>query len=417
MRLRFRTLLPLRGTSTLLLLAAGLAGTAFGQLLYTPNYGTGKISEFSTSGGPLSGLSCLSAPPANTIASAAEPQGLAMTPNGNYLYTADSGSNGGINAYSVSAGPCVGNLTALPSAGGCPTASGETCPLYSLTGNPYAAAVDPTGKYLYVTLTSGSIVAYQINSATGALNYANTYSTAATPGPILVASAGGNEYLYVGLTAEIAVYPIQSGGALGTPSTYSFNSPNGAPGGLSISGTTLYVTDNSSSGTNGLYAYPINGAGTLGTPATANTGNGPLGVALDNSATYLYVVNEYDGSVWSFLTGNLGASPTTNSLGTGSIPYGVTVDPTSNDVYVADQYNNEIWAFTPGLAGSVSGSPFSVGLDAAPGEFLLAHQAPTPPPTPPVPAASYTSLALLAILLAACAGLMYRKSLLTSSVR
>jgi DNA-binding beta-propeller fold protein YncE len=422
--MRLRTLLPPSSIVALVLLATGLASTAFGQLLYTANYGTSNLSEFTTNAGPLSGLSCLPynpASPTNTISTApgANPEGLAMTPNGSYLYTADNGAGGGISAYSVGASGCVGKLTALPSGAGCPATSGETCPSYTLGGGPWGIAVDPSGKYLYVALNGDSqVAAFSISSTTGALTLIGTYATASNPSPLVVASVGSNEYLYVGLNSQVAVYPITGTGALGSATTYNINGGAGSPTGLATFGTTLYVVDNNSAGSAGLYAFPILGTGLLGNPATATTGEGPFSVAVDASGTYVYVVDDGDNAVYSFLAGNLAANPTSLILGSGGVPYGVTVDPTNNVVYVSDHNNSEVWAYTPGLAASVSGSPFSVGANTAPGQFLLAHVAPpVPPASPTIPAASYTSLVLLGILLAGCAGLMYRKSTRASSLQ
>jgi 6-phosphogluconolactonase len=402
------------------LLVSGLSTAAFGQLLYTPNYGTNNISEFTTNSGPLSGLSCLaynSANPTNTIATGGtNPEGLAVTPNGSFLYTANSGFGGGISAYSVGASPgCVGQLTPLASSGGCPTASGETCPNYTLTNRPWGITVDPSGKYLYVAQAANSqIAAFSINSSTGALTFINTFATASNPTVILVASQGSNEYVYAGLTSQVAMYPINGNGGLGSETDYSINSGSGSPTGLATFGSTLYVVDNNSVGPAGLYAFPIQGNGALGTPATATTGAGPVSVAVDASGTHVYVADQGDSTIDSFLASNLAATPTSVTI-TG-VPYGVTVDPTNNDVYVTAHNNNNIWAYTSGLAATVSGSPFFVGNNTSPGPFLVAHIPPAPNVST-VPAASSVSLALLAILLAGCAGLLYRKSTRTSSAQ
>ncbi|HUB35128.1 MAG TPA: beta-propeller fold lactonase family protein [Bryobacteraceae bacterium] len=402
-------------------LIGGFGGTAIAQLLYTPNYGTNNISEYATGSGPLTSIAC-SSPNPISVSPESSPEGLAMTPNGSFLYVSDNGAHAsGISAYAVSGGPCVGKLTPLATGTNCPNASGQTCPYYSLpvgAAGPWGIAVDPNGSYLYVALQgSSTIAAYSINGTSGGLNYIGSYSTSTPPSPLVVAKVGSNEYLYAGLQSSVDVYPVQSNGALGTPTDYPLNGGDGSPNGLATFGSTLYVTDYNSSGPAGLYAFPILGSGLLGTPVTATTGAYPLGVAVDSSGSHVYVAGTGDSTVYSLLTSNLAAAPAVVTVNGGSSTvYGVAVDPTNDYVYVSDNLNNDIWIYSPGLASSV-GSTF-VGANTSPTEFILAH---IPPPAPPaissVPAASFTSLALLAILLAACAGILCRKSVGISSAQ
>jgi DNA-binding beta-propeller fold protein YncE len=438
MLLRLRTLFSPRGTAALLVLATGLAGTAFGQLLYVPNSGSNNISEFSTiASSPAGKLSALCTPlansaPASSNPTGTNPSGLAMTPNGKFLYTADNNSGGGVSAFAVSGGPsCVGQLSPLAVAGsGCPAASGETCPAYTLQGNPFGVAVDPSGQYLYATQPTisvagniGAVSAFSINQTTGALTLIGTYPTPNNSGPNAIATAteGGNEYVYVGLvnalTSNVEAFPITAGtGALGTPAFGTVNSGTGSPAGLIANGAFLFVTDFDSAGTNGLVVFNI-GSGAPTSPIGYTTGSVPQGIAVDSVNNFLYVASlGGGGSVKAYSLS--GGVPTLVKTVTGPTnPVGVTVDPGTSSVYVSDDGSDDLWGYTPGLAAAISGSPFTnLATNGEPGQFLLAH-VPPPPVSTSVPAASYTSLALLAFLLAACAGVMYRKSIRPSSAQ
>jgi 6-phosphogluconolactonase (cycloisomerase 2 family) len=94
--------------------------------------------------------------------------GLAITPNGKFLYATNSGA-GDVSAYAVT-----------PTA----TLSGNPEPLTPVTNSPFPAGsnpatplIEPTGHYLYV-YNSGeqSVEAYSINQSSGELTEINTYS-------------------------------------------------------------------------------------------------------------------------------------------------------------------------------------------------------------------------------------------------
>jgi 6-phosphogluconolactonase len=84
-----------------------------------------------------------------------KPSGVAVTPNGAFLYVADSGA-AKVSAFSVNLQN--GNLTAVAGS-----------PFAAETG-PSAVTTDPSGKFLYVAnKTTGNVSAYTINSSTGGL--------------------------------------------------------------------------------------------------------------------------------------------------------------------------------------------------------------------------------------------------------
>jgi len=182
-------------------------GTA-GDLVFPFNTTTGVISN-----------GTVWAAPANSSENA-----LAISPNGNYLYVARSGTNGGLAIYTISSAGVLTAVTGSPfTAGSQPfsvvvSTSGSnayvanqldsTISGYSLsssgtatalTGSPYtnasqpsALAVDNSGKYLLAISNAGSpdLTLYSFDSTTpGKLNQITTTSTGTDPtGPVAIAA-------------------------------------------------------------------------------------------------------------------------------------------------------------------------------------------------------------------------------------
>jgi DNA-binding beta-propeller fold protein YncE len=234
---------------------------------------------------------------------------------------------------------------------------------------PTAIAIDPTGKFLYITFT-----------------YQNGYS-ATSPGP------GG-----------IAIYPINSDGSLGTP--LETTTANGSvpyvpvghnPAGIVVSpkGGFVYVIDQekTSSGTpyGVLLAFTMASNGAL-TPVAGPVNNGfqvgttPGGIAEDPTGTYLYITDETTNQLYGFSVA-LGGAPATlpqgaSPVATGDFPIGVTVDPRGEYVYVANFGSSTVSAFAinqgSGILSSVAGSagssvgtsPTCVAIEPALGIYL-----------------------------------------------
>lgn len=431
MPLRLRTLIPSCGLLTLLLLSTSLASPAFAQLLYVPAYGTNLVVEYTTApSGTLASVPCTTgSSPTNSIATGTQPESAVMTPSGNFLYVTDKGI-GQVLAFTV-------NNTAA--------CYGELAPLGTYTlASAWGAASDPTGSYLFVAQGgSNQLTSYQIANGTpaapgtpGTLNFIGSVSTGAGSAPQGVATAlvSGNLYVYVALggltTNNVAVFSATNGtlssAAVGTgtvpagawDSNTPFPSTNlSSPQNLLAFNGTLYVTDPDAGASTGygLSVFTLNANGSLTGPTNYNTGSGPQGLATDG--TYLYVANQYDPSVWAYPLSNLSTHVAKTSAAGLGHPWGVTVDPLTNTVYVSDIGTNSVFGFTADLGAAVTGSPWSTGTNSQPAQFLLAHRGPTPAATTSVPAASCTSLALMALLLAACAGMMYRKSIRPSSAQ
>jgi 6-phosphogluconolactonase len=115
-------------------------GTA-GDLVYTFNT--------SSSSGALNPTQSV------TFTSLSSDNGLAVSPNGSYLYIARSGVDGELAAYSIGTNGSLTSVSALPFAAGT---------------QPYSVAVNQAGTNVYVAnRAGGTIYGYSVASSTGAL--------------------------------------------------------------------------------------------------------------------------------------------------------------------------------------------------------------------------------------------------------
>ena len=220
-----------------------------------------------------------------------------------------------------------------------------------ITGSfPVAAAIDPTGKFLYILFT-----------------YQNGFTTA-RPGP------GG-----------IAVFPLD---ASGNPTTPLMNNglpyyPLGNnPTALTISpkGGFLYAVDREftaggtpfgvmveyamNATTGALTQIPNPSATPVGGAITGGfaVGSSPSSIVEEPAGLYVYVTDSNTNQLFAFQTNAQGIPQalTTSPYPTGLFPVNVTVDPRGQFLYVANFGSSTVSAFT--ITG---GSPSAVAGSAA----------------------------------------------------
>jgi 6-phosphogluconolactonase len=218
---------------------------------------------------------------------------------------------------------------------------------YNISGSlPTAAAIDASGKFLYVTFT------YQ-NTASGAELY-----TPANPGP------GG-----------ISIFPINADNTLGTPFTVNAGRN---PMGITTSpvGNFVYVIEQDSASTNNLLGFaenPTTGALTPLAGVTINPGNvpstgfatgtSPNGILEDATGTHLYVSDSISDQVWSYSIGANGVPAPINNTSSQQVlapteagPMGMAFDLSGKYLYVVDYTANTIDTFAIGTNGFTLGS-------------------------------------------------------------
>jgi 6-phosphogluconolactonase len=235
---------------------------------------------------------------------------------------------------------------------------------YNITGSlPTAAAIDASGKFLFVTFT------YQ-NNANGTQLY-----TPANPGP------GG-----------ITVFPINADNTLGKPLTSIVGGAtlNAVPVGrtpvgittvTNATGSYVYVIEQdpaSSTSAANLIGFSENSSGGL-TPLAGVTivpgnaasigfasGPAPAGILADKTGTHLYVTDQTLNQVATYtLTNGIPGTPAITSTDAG--PLGLSFDLTGKYLYIAAYTANAVDLYTLGANGVPARSTVSASAQAGTG--------------------------------------------------
>ena len=122
------------------------------------------------------------------------PTSIAIDPSGKFAYVTNSGSND-ISMYTINA--TTGALTSLG-----PIATGA---------NPTSMAVDPTGKFAYVAnFGSNDISMYSIDTATGILSSLGPIAAATSPSSVAVDPSGKFAYVANYGSNDVSMYSINT---------------------------------------------------------------------------------------------------------------------------------------------------------------------------------------------------------------
>jgi YVTN family beta-propeller protein len=221
-------------------LVTGGAGIPFNVAMYTIEATTGALTS------------------TGTIATGGVPVSVAVDPGGKFVYVATQnitpGLAGSVSMYTINA-----TTGALASIG---TIAAETYPA--------SVAVDPAGKFAYVTNSgSNDLSMYTINATTGALTPVGTIAAGADPVSVVVDPSGKFAYVANFTSNDLSMYTIDvTTGALTSTGTIATGQ---SPTSIAVhpSGKFAYVTNSSS---NDVSIYSIDAAtgaltliGTIGT--------------------------------------------------------------------------------------------------------------------------------------------------------
>jgi len=286
-----------------------------------------------------------------------------VDPGVKFAYVANNGSNN-VSIFSI------GSNGALTSIGpGSPVAAGS---------QPTSVTVDPQGRYVYVANgdpSASTISAYTLNSTTGQLTpIAGSPFASTGTGPSSVAVDPSGKFVYVtnfgssGSPGSISIYSIDTGttgghvpGALiaqGTVTT-TVDSPSSIVVVTSAAGTFAYVANFGNDSVTSYSVNATNGALTSTSPGIAvSNGLSPTSVAVEPNAKFAYVTNlslPSHGNVAAFdigqsgsgggsLTALAGASATASL--SGGLPYSLAADPSGKFIYALQSSTNQITAFT-----------------------------------------------------------------------
>jgi 6-phosphogluconolactonase len=275
---------------------------------------------------------------------------------------------------------------------------------YNITGHgPTAAAVDPSGHFLYVTFTfqsqyttaspgPGGVTIFPINAdnslgAPTTLNVGNN--------PVGVVASALNHFVYV-LDADVTPAGVGNGQILGfsqNPSTGALTPVPGTVittvGGKTVAtgvsaGTTptaiaedqtarfVYITDR---GLNQMLGYQVSGATSPGTliPLISNpfiTGQYPVAITIEPRGKFIYVANFGSSTISSYAIDPASGNPS-GVVGTGNAqvstgPTCVTVEPALGIyLFASTQLSGQISGAQldphTGSLSTIENSPFDAG--------------------------------------------------------
>lgn len=249
-----------------------------------------------------------------TIAGA-DSYGIAMSPDGRFVYTVLAGGN-------------TIMIRARDSSTGLLSGSGS-----GAIGGTLARglAIDPQGRWLFVSdQSAGTVRAYTIDSATGNVG-ANGFIAAGGTNVSFSTVDSGGRFVYAAAFAANLVVPVavnQTTGTLSIPFGTLATAPDTSPyvPAMHPNGTFLYVI---AQGTNALRTYSVNADGSLAFRGSTPTGATPSWVRVDPSGKFVYVVNAVASTVWSYKLDSSGLP-----VLSGSVPCGAS----ANDIILTSAY-------------------------------------------------------------------------------
>jgi DNA-binding beta-propeller fold protein YncE len=332
-----------------LLLCAALsfpAGASAAQL-YVSDHASNTVSAFTIgANGVLSPIACSGESCENETGP--EPAGMAISPNGQFLFVANRGGKGSVSAFTIAAG---GALTQdeCTKKKDCKTGS-----------EPAGMATSPNGQFLYIANEGSNNVSVYSIGAEGKLAKVNCEASCMTgEKPFAIAVATNSQFLYTtNLESNtVSAFKIGERGGL-SPIECAGCQTGDAPTGIAVSpnGQFLYVANRSS---NTISPFRIEATGALSpiecVEEHCKTESEPTGIAISPAGEFLYATNAESNTVSTFQIGTEGqlsrVECTTGTCETGSDPVGVAVSPNGQFLYTANVESSTISPFSIGLSG------------------------------------------------------------------
>jgi 6-phosphogluconolactonase len=322
-----------------------------------------------------------------------------------YVYTTTAKANPGlINAYGVDYQ--TGALLQLADS-----------PIPSGGRNPVAIVAAPNGKYVYVIHRDDSSVVEFAIGTDGKLYSQNTYNVQGSF-PTAAAIDPSGSFLYVtslyqpGYTTAnpgpglITIFPIKSDNTLGTPvanGSLSYFPIGNNPVSIIQSPITstvanpryLYIVDQEASPNATVLGFtvPVTSAGVPTGTITPNAatsittvagktvatgtkvGVTPTALVEDPTGKWVYVTDQSLNEIFGFVvqgTGGLLTPMVSSPFTTGLLPVGITIDPRGLYLYTANYNSNTVSAFVINTAtGSLSGSSGSASTSVGTGPTCI----------------------------------------------
>ena len=226
-----------------------------------------------------------------------------------------------------------------------------------MRSNPQSSVVDPSGRFVLVANSEGSLSAYTADAITGALTSASlsSYFDGSIPRSVSVDPSGRFAYMVSEGSNTLRAYSINANNGVLTEIDL-----NGATAGLALNlpdlaqsvevdptGRFAYVTVGS---TAELLAYRINPAnGALSSPRAATTGGSvPSALAISPDGRFAYTTNSGSNTVAVFSLDPANGMPTNLSLNvaTGPGPSDITLDASGQFAYVTSGGSSDLQVYS-----------------------------------------------------------------------
>jgi 6-phosphogluconolactonase (cycloisomerase 2 family) len=338
------------------LLSTGSSPVTFTpQALYVTNSLSNDVAEFSI--GATGALTSV-----GTVAAGTNPLGIAVTPNGEFAYAADSTeAPGTVSAYGIA----NDTLTSLG-------------PVVNTGAYPNGLITDLSGSFLYTAnAADADIWGFQIGANGTISGGAEAGSTGTSSAPLFVATEPTGLYLYSANsgTATVSAFAIQlpSGtlASVGTP--ISAGAPtSGSSNGTNVvtidpTGRFLYATAPVSNSISEFSIAASTGALTalsnpyaIAGPSSAEPG--ASSVVVVPAGTFAYATNQSLNQIFAFTidptTGILAdlhtSNPDSQAANTGTTPVALAVDPSGQFLFCVNSGSNDIDVYTINSDGTLT---------------------------------------------------------------
>jgi len=319
--------------------------------------GTAAITVFNPADGSL-----LSSRSTFTIAAGVPPVSIAVDPGGKFAYVVGVGScgDGFLSTYSIN--PDTGVLT------------NAVRDMDLGDGERRFVAVDPSGKFLYVTDgindDLATVFAFAINTATGELtSVGDAYGfcgASCIPSWLAVDPLG--KFVYVANEGGSGVWTLTTGALTRAGSTSSAGHASSVA--VDPSGKFAYVTNGDS---NNVSMYTINTTtGALTSIGTITAGTTPASVAVDPSGKWVYVTNAGSNNVSMYgIDAATGSLTSTGLIAAGTKPAFVAVDPTGKFAYVTNAGSNDVSMYSISTANGTLSSIGTIAAESSPTSIAI----------------------------------------------
>ncbi|MGC9158981.1 MAG: lactonase family protein [Terracidiphilus sp.] len=228
---------------------------------------------------------------------------------------------------------------------------------------PQGIAIDPQGRFVYTANSDDNTVSmFTVNPSTGVLTPTTpptvSTGTGSAPGFVTIDPAGKFAYVSNQDNDTVSMFTINQSTGVLTPTTPATVPTLASPFAVTIDPTDsfAYVPDAYSS-VNGISEYTVNsttGVLTPVTPSYVTAGNEPTAVAVDPTGKYAYVANQMDDTVSMFTINPTSGILTANgTIETGNSPVGIGFDTTGKYLYVTNQ-NDVEWIYTVNSDGTLT---------------------------------------------------------------